>query len=128
MADEFLPLLEFLGFLALRIVESAQLLEILHDGVVALADLPEQCHLCLARAIDGLGQSGLVQHVIRCLADDVQFDREDTLSIIVPVEDSGLDPEAVTRDEVYEMAKDLNIDGRSDMNKAELVEAVEVHR
>lgn len=55
-------------------------------------------------------------------------DREDTLNIIVPPEESGIDPDEVTRDEVYEMAQDLDIDGRSDMSRAELIEAVEAER
>ncbi|MDG5818519.1 Rho termination factor N-terminal domain-containing protein [Natronococcus sp. A-GB7] len=57
-------------------------------------------------------------------------DRSDNLSIIVPPEseEEPIDPEEVTRDEVYEMAKDLDIDGRSDMSKQELVEAVEAER
>ncbi|WP_394739452.1 hypothetical protein [Natronococcus roseus] len=57
-------------------------------------------------------------------------DRSDSLSIIVPPEldEDQIDPEEVTRDEVYGMAKDLDIDGRSDMSKEELVEAVESAR
>lgn len=52
------------------------------------------------------------------------------MSIIVPVEDadSGIDPEEVTRDEVYEMAQELDIEGRSDMSKQELIEAVEANQ
>jgi hypothetical protein len=57
-----------------------------------------------------------------------QNQREDTLSIIIPPEEPGIDPEEVTREEVYEMAQDLDIDGRGDMNKAELIEAVEAER
>lgn len=59
-----------------------------------------------------------------------QNDREDSMSIIVPVEDadSGIDPEEVTRDEVYEMAQELDIEGRSDMSKQELIEAVEANQ
>jgi len=54
--------------------------------------------------------------------------RDDTLSIILPAEDPGLDAEEVTREEVYEMAQDLGIDGRSEMDKSELIEAVEAAR
>lgn len=54
-----------------------------------------------------------------------QNNREDSLSIIIPAKGPELDPEKVTRDEVYEMAQDLDIDGRSEMSKQELIEAVE---
>lgn len=61
-----------------------------------------------------------------------QNERGDTMSVIIPVGDSDedfeLDPEEVTRDEVYEMAQDLDIDGRSEMNKQELIEAVTVNQ
>ena len=57
-----------------------------------------------------------------------QNQRDDTLSIIIPPEEPEIDPEEVTREEVYEMAQDLDIDGRGDMNKAELIEVVEAER
>lgn len=52
----------------------------------------------------------------------------DTLSIIIPPEEPGIDSDEITRKEVYEMAQDLAIDGRGDMNKAELIKAVEAKR
>lgn len=57
-------------------------------------------------------------------------DRSDSLSVIIPPEseDESIDPEEVSRDEVYEMAQDLDIDGRSDMTKQGLIEAVKANR
>lgn len=55
-------------------------------------------------------------------------DRAETLSIIVPTEEPEIDPDEVTREEVYTMAQDLDIDGRSDMSKQELIEVVEAAR
>ncbi|MFQ3283778.1 MAG: hypothetical protein ACI9TI_002109 [Natronomonas sp.] len=37
----------------------------------------------------------------------------------------GIDPEETPREEVYEIAQYLDIDGQGDMNKVELIEAVE---
>jgi len=68
---------------------------------------------------DTLGEIG---YVLR------ENEQGDTLSVIIPPEEPGIDPEEVTREEVYEMAQDLDIDGRGDMNKAELIEAVEAER
>jgi hypothetical protein len=52
----------------------------------------------------------------------------DTLSIIIPAEDPRLDSEEVTREEGYGMAQDLDIDGRSETDRSELIEAVEAAR
>lgn len=48
----------------------------------------------------------------------------------VEVEDEdnpAFDPEGMNKDDLYEMAQDLDIDGRSEMTKDELVEAVAIH-
>lgn len=55
-------------------------------------------------------------------------DRAETRSIIVPPEKPRIDPDEVTRDEVYTMAQDRDIGGRSDMSKQELIDAVEAEQ
>lgn len=57
-----------------------------------------------------------------------QNERKDTLSLIVPPEEPGINPDEATYDVLYEQAQELDIDGRSDMDKEELAEAVEAEQ
>lgn len=55
-------------------------------------------------------------------------ERKDTLSSIIPAEAPGLDHEEITRDAVHEPARGLDIDGRSELSKEELIGAVDAHQ
>lgn len=68
---------------------------------------------------DALGEIG---YVLR------ENERDNTLSIIIPPEESGIDPDEVTYDELYDEAQELDIEGRSEMDKQDLIEAVEAER
>jgi integrase len=89
------------------------------QGRLSISTMRERVYTVTQQIEDALGEIG---YELR------ENDRDDTLSIIVPHEKPGINPEEVTRDLVYEMAQDLDIDGRSEMDKAQLIEAVEVNR